>query len=236
MRNIRLVRSAPPDYFQQPIIELANFLRRGIPGVNLWNFVADFLREVTREDTPETRKRMFNELSFRYFLKSGATRARFKMLLFRVYDLELDEDPRGRLLEYVVYITIPHRSQITELSRSEYECTVHETAAGGSSRPLVQSRASFDAGFLSEICFEGYECKLNIWNFLSDRGQLSARGRRKLNFMQSIGNVVMARGGVRHLFLVGVRREHSLHGFLAGAGFDEIVILGPDEIQTQLAA
>lgn len=236
--RLKLVCHAAPGYFPQPIISLYDFLRRRSHQiVNYWAFTVDFLREVLTEDGADTWQTRFEEIAQRHLLNDSRPREELWKLLQGVYSLKLEgnKDPRGRFLEYVVYRTVPY--VVEESGESEYECALHQQLRPGRTRRVVQSTATFDAGFLNDAAFEGHECKANLWNFLSHKGELSQAAKRKLGFMQAVSVVVEESGRQCHLFLISLQhRPTAVRAFLSHVGYEKVGILDPDDIESRLVA
>lgn len=235
--RLKLIRYAGPDYFPPSIISFYEFLRQSSrQSVNIWAFVVDFLREVLVEEGAAAWKVRFEELAERHLL-NVSVRPDLWQLLYGVYSLKLEDgkDPRGRFLEYVVYRTVPYVAE--RPGKSEYECALHQELGQGRTRPIVESDATFDAGFLNDVAFEGHECKVNIWNFLSRAGKLSQPAQRKLGFMEAVTLAVEASGRECNLFLVSLlHRPTVVRALLRDSGFQYVTVLSPDDIEKRLVA
>lgn len=242
--RLKLVCHAGRDHFPPPIADLFELLRK--PNGNstsYWPIVADFMREVLVDETDDEEKReaewrrRFEDIAQRHILTDASSKEELWNALRAVYSLKLPEgkDPRGRFLEYVVYMTLPY--EVEEPGQREYECTIHEDL-GGRTRPVVRSNATFDAGFLNDCAFEGHECKANLWNFLyDDKRPISVEAERKLRYMESVVEVVRESGRECRMFFVTLRSHATdVVKRLASAGFNTVEVLTSADIERRLIA
>lgn len=158
--------------------------------------------------------------------------------LFSVYALKLpqNEDPRGRVVEYAVYCSkrIGNRSEPGYIK--DYQCAVRRNAENGRTTPLVESDATFDVAWMSDIAFAGYECKCKVRPFVFWAGRVASGARRKLDFMQRTVRELSRRGRDSRSYLVGLERNvDPVRQLLKQESFDEVEIVDGDQLERLLA-
>lgn len=237
---LTLVREAPDPavYFPIPVRNLVEFVLAR-PG--LLPALFDYLASVKVTD-PESVRAEVLDVSLRKYPRakrySRVVRAELWRLLNSVYALKLpgNKDPRGVVVEYLVFqsdrIGNRHEPQYVK----EYECSVRWRLPNGQTKRLIDSKATFDVAWLSDISFRGYECKCQVAPFVSWSGGLSSGARNKLQFMQGTVLELRKLGRDSRSYLVGLDRSvEDVRELLAAENFLEIEIVDGDQLELLLA-
>lgn len=145
------------------------------------------------------------------------------------------KDPKGFIVEYIVWSAKAFAPDPHAVAEKRMNCNVR-IRDGEECRPLVDSDADFDTGWLSESDFFGAECKVSIRNFTNGGGNgISGRADRKYSFMTDTHRKLVSLGKSSRICLVGCDRDvDTLRAVINSAGFEEIELIGGDELEQLL--
>jgi len=232
MAELVLLGGQSGNYYPDPIVRFYDFL---CENPAFWRVAADFWSLTKLDDDPKVWDAEYDRIARLHSLARHARSEEFRQILKAINSLQLNECPRGRALEYIVYRLSPFFTSSS--GKTEVQCALYWDEGRGTRVPVASNHATFDVATLSDTDFEAFECKLIVRNFLYYGDRLRSKAASKLEFMLLSHHAAQSTGRRSLIFFIGLdAHPEQLQEKLRQCGHRYVQVLGPRDIARRLSA